>query len=352
MRYERSYFHDAETHAGKCPADELLEVEDAFSREVKRWAVKLATLMPYEQAEEVISDLTNVGFSDSAIWRCVQEVGQKADNHLMQQAQQRTALPDPDQISRGIACTAAPLGASMDGVKFNVRGEGWKEAKVACIFNFAASGMWRDRVGGELVEIVKASNISYVFHLGPPESFGRLVWANADQRGWLAARQTVVLGDGAPWIWNLAAFHFDSATHIVDWYHAKQHLWDAAHLIYGTDSPKAAAFVERHESNLYTGHLDRIDRAIRRAVRPATRQLLLREAAYFTDNAKHMTYSQFQQAKLPIGSGTVESGCKQFKDRFAGAGMRWSRQGAIHLMPLRAATMSKQFDQLWQVTCH
>ena len=337
---------------GRCPADEMFEVDDAFSREVKRWAVKLATLMPYEQAEEVISDLAAVGFSDSAIWRCVQQMGQQANDHLTQQAQQHAALPDPDQISRGIALTAAPLGVSMDGAKFNVRGEGWKEAKVGCIFNFAASGVWRERVAGELVEVVQASNISYVFHFGPPEPFGRLVWANADQRGWLAARQTAVLGDGAPWIWNLAAFHFDAATHIVDWYHAKQHLWGAAHLIYGPDSPKTRAFVERHENNLYAGHVDRIDRAIRRAARPPTRQLFLREAAYFSDNAKHMSYSKFQQAKLPIGSGTVESGCKQFKDRFAAAGMRWSRLGAINLMPLRAASMSKQFDQLWQAACH
>jgi hypothetical protein len=65
-----------------------------------------------------------------------------------------------------------------------------------------------------------------------------------------------------------------------------------------------------------------------------------------------MNYAQFQQAKLPIGSGTVESGCKQFKARFAAAGMRWSRNGAIHLMPFRAAIMSQQFDHLWRAICH
>src|ERR1035437_4232177 len=33
----------------------------------------------------------------------------------------------------------------------------------------------------------------------------------------------------------------------------------------------------------------------------------------------------------------VESGCKQFRARFAGAGMRWSRPGAENLIPIRAA---------------
>ncbi|HTS72012.1 MAG TPA: hypothetical protein VMO17_23800, partial [Terriglobia bacterium] len=33
-------------------------------------------------------------------------------------------------------------------------------------------------------------------------------------------------GDGAEWIWNLAAEHFPGAIQIVDLYNAPQHLWD------------------------------------------------------------------------------------------------------------------------------
>ena len=43
----------------------------------------------------------------------------------------------------------------------------------------------------------------------------------------------------------------------------------------------------------------------------------------------------------------VESGCKQFRERFTGPGMRWSRPGAEHLLPVRAAILSHQFDNLW-----
>jgi transposase len=38
-----------------------------------------------------------------------------------------------------------------------------------------------------------------------------------------AASEVVVVGDGAHWIWNLAALHFPDATQIVDWYHASQY---------------------------------------------------------------------------------------------------------------------------------
>jgi hypothetical protein len=38
------------------------------------------------------------------------------------------------------------------------------------------------------------------------------------------------------------------------------------------------------------------------------------------------------------GSGMVESAAKQFKARFGGPGMRWSRKGAENLLPLLAYT--------------
>jgi len=44
----------------------------------------------------------------------------------------------------------------------------------------------------------------------------------------------------------------------------------------------------------------------------------------------------------------VESGIKQYKDRFCGAGMRWSRVGAENLIPIRTAILSGRFDQRWE----
>ena len=52
----------------------------------------------------------------------------------------------------------------------------------------------------------------------------RLVQAEGRRRGAAHIRQLVVLGDGAAWIWNLAAATFPEATEIVDLYHAREHL--------------------------------------------------------------------------------------------------------------------------------
>jgi hypothetical protein len=58
------------------------------------------------------------------------------------------------------------------------------------------------------------------------DEFGRRMHNEAGQRGWSGAKEKVVLGDGAVWIWNLADEHFPGSLQIVDLYHARHHLWD------------------------------------------------------------------------------------------------------------------------------
>jgi hypothetical protein len=64
-----------------------------------------------------------------------------------------------------------------------------------------------------------------------------------------------------------------------------------------------------------------------------------------------MNYLEMREEEWPIGSGMVESGAKQFKARFCGPGMRWSRQGAENLLPIRAAVLSRCFDTMWDNSC-
>lgn len=60
-----------------------------------------------------------------------------------------------------------------------------------------------------------------------------------------------------------------------------------------------------------------------------------------------MYYLELREEGGLIGSGTVESAAKQFKDRFAGPGMRWCRSGAERLLPVRSAIMSGRFHSFW-----
>jgi len=184
-----------------------------------------------------------------------------------------------------------------------------------------------------------------LMHLGGP-AFKLAMEAQA--RRWSQAAQSAVVGDGAAWIWNLAARDYPDAAHIVDWYHAKQHLCAAADLLYPNQPEQAAAWVDQHSAMLYEGQAKQI---AKRLAQHTQSEQLLTEARYFETNHERMQYRDFESAHLPIGSGIVESGAKQAKQRLCAPGMRWSRAGLENMLPLRAALMSGTFDQLWPRIC-
>ena len=69
----------------------------------------------------------------------------------------------------------------------------------------------------------------------------------------------VILGDGAPWVWNFADEHFPDATQIVDIVHAKDHLFEVAKAIYGSSSQWA----RKRREELDEGRVDEVCRPAR-----------------------------------------------------------------------------------------
>jgi hypothetical protein len=178
-----------------------------------------------------------------------------------------------------------------------------------------------------------------------------MVWAEAARRGWEGAEETEVVGDGAHWIWNLVEEHFYDSRQVVDWFHAVEHLANAARLLKGEGTKAASRWLNDRKTILFEGHADRIARALERAAAQQTEAVaeeLEREAKYFRRHQRRMEYQEMREEGWVIGSGMVESGAKQFKARFCGPGMRWSREGAENLIPVRAAIMSRRFEDLWR----
>jgi hypothetical protein len=148
------------------------------------------------------------------------------------------------------AVEAAPgtLVVETDGVLVRYRQTGWHEVKL---------GLVAGCVDGRL----RAP--SYVAAREEAAVFGPRLLTEAARRGALAVvrwegprtgaglavlRRVVVLGDGAVWIWHLAAEYFGERLEILDFYHASEHLWALAHALYGTGTPAATgwATARRH----------------------------------------------------------------------------------------------------------
>lgn len=332
------------------PLDRQLELWDKhWSEGLAKAAVWLSgALDSFELAEEAFSRIGQVFMSDSTIWRRTEKWGERFEQ--LEQAQQAAAqgLSQVGEVGPDQAKSATRMGVGLDGANIHIREEGWKELKVGCVFDIELRPIF-DPASQEWLQQGHAVNSSYVAYLGGPEVFGQRVWALAQQRGWEQHYDTQAIGDGAPWIWNLVRLHFYDSLQTVDYYHASEHLHTAATLLYPTNPEAAQRWLTRMETHLFQGHASRIATTLAQAATGTTQRHkdLRTEADYFRKHHRRMQYLEFREDGYPIGSGMVESEAKQFKARFCGPGMRWSRAGAQRLIPIRAAIMSRQFDTLW-----
>lgn len=305
--------------------------------------------MDFGAAAEVLGDLAQVAISPSSVWQLAERWGERCRVVEAQQRAEAAALPPRSEIVAGEAGEERRMGAALDGGMIPVREEGWKELKVGSVFEMEPR-QEVDPQSGEEGERAHAVDMTYVAHLGGPERFGQALWTEARQRGWTRARDSQVLGDGAAWIWNLCQEHFYDSVQTVDYYHATRHLAQAAEWLYGEGAPKAKHWYKTRETQLYAGQALTIAQELRRAAlkKAPVADDLRREAGYFRTNQGRMQYLELREEGYLIGSGVVESACKQYRQRFAGPGMRWSRAGAERLLPIRSAIMSRRFDALWK----
>jgi len=197
------------------------------------------------------------------------------------------------------------------------------------------------------------------------EEFREHVLAEAARRGAEKARQLVVLGDGAAWIWKMAGELFPTAIQILDWYHATEHLWSVARARCGNDEKQLWAWIELRKTELWDGKFDEVVAALRSASTELglpdqklsdeardrdPRWIAYRAIGYFEENRQRMDYPRYRVLHLCIGSGTVESSCKHVVGaRLKGTGMRWDEEGAENILALRCHDLNDRWDTLWPV---
>jgi hypothetical protein len=320
-----------------------------WSEQVAKQAVKLGGMIDFEGAAEILSEVGQIEISASSVWRLTQKWGEKLKVLEEKEQEQANAVPSGREIQPGLVRQNKRMGLSMDGIIIYIRGEEWKELKIGCVSDVVLRPV-RDAETQEWIEQGHAIHNTYTCHLGGPETFGQKVWTEIQRRDWQKAVETEALGDGAAWIWNLVDSYCYDSYQVVDWFHAKEHLARAAQLAYGEGTPAHKRWLKEQGTLLFQGQAEEVAREISHLAeeRPAIRESLLAEAGYFEHHKRRMNYMEMREEGWIIGSGVVESGGKQYKARFCGSGMRWSRPGAENLLPIRTAILSKRFPELWK----
>lgn len=159
-----------------------------------------------------------------------------------------------------------------------------------------------------------------------------------------------MLGDGAEWIWNLANQHFAGALQIVDVWHARKHLWDAAAQLFPSDEKLRKSWAKKLIKKLNRGRVEAVVAELRNfpTRKPELRDLLRVEADYFERNRQRMRYPKLRKQGLFIGSGVIEAGCKTvIGTRLKQSGMFWTVDGANAIIALRCTLLSGTFEDYW-----
>lgn len=327
---------------GLFPLDKQWQLDGSiYTHDLACQMVWLSGLLPYAQCEMVFKTIGERWVSASSIWRQTQKHGERLQTYVEHQRDQvrveRIQLPDAryDHDQR--------KAVSMDGGMVNIRGQGWRELKVGAVFE-VETRRERNPQTQELDEMAHGVDVHYTAVLGSKDAFSPALWALAVQQALPTARTRSVVADGAVWIWELAEDICPDGVQVVDWFHAVQHLSDAAHALYPRpeDTPQCQRWLKTHKDDLYMGHIHKIIAALHQAGHAEF-------ALYFDRHQRRMQYLSFREQGLPIGSGTVESGVKQFKQRLAGTGMRWDYNHANRMLVIRSAVLGNDFHQLWRV---
>jgi len=288
---------------GFFPLDEQWQLDESvFSNGYACQMVWLSGLLPYEQCEAVFAQIGERWVSASSIWRQTQKHGQRLLDYVEYQREQvrveRIQLPDAkhDHDQR--------KGVSMDGGMVHIRGEGWRELKVGTIFDVEIA-LERNPHTQELDEMAHGVNVHYTAILGSKDTFRPALWALAVQHDLPTARNRSVVADGALWIWDVAEDVCPDGQQVVDWYHAVEHLHDAALALYPQegDATKRQRWFKTYKNHLYMGRIETIITVLHKRGVPHL-------ATYFERHKRRMQYLEFREEGLPIGSGTVESGVK------------------------------------------
>jgi len=339
IQIARSYYLCASCAHGQHPLDAQLQL-CAGSRSAaldELLALLGATQDSFAQAAQVLERLTLVHLSANSVRDATQQLGVV----LLAQPTQPVLERPPSPLPRPSA-TPSPnqLYISMDGVLAHLHERGWSEIKVGCCYQ-TRSRLERSRP--EQLDI-RAHSASYVSALEQAQSFGWRLWQEAVRRGALTADELVVLGDGAHWIWTIAQTHFARATQILDWYHVSEYVWNAASAIWGEGSQQRAEWAHRQLDKLWESKvgevLDELERWRERG------EAVLAALSYYREHQSRMDYASYRARGLQIGSGSVESACKQLVTaRLKQAGMIWNAEGAEAVALVRAWLKSERWEE-------
>jgi hypothetical protein len=335
LDFRRSYYYCHCCRNGFCPLDRDLQIDEgACSRLVQALLVRFCSHMSFDLAARELEVVCGVRLSATTMQTYSKKIGvriaEEWERHTGRFLSGKPQSPSGLRVKR--------LYVSMDGVMAHIGGE-WREVKLGATFQRSNGG--------------RASQTRYYASLEKSHIFGPKVRSLAHMSGADSCSDIVMLGDGAPWIWQETGKYFPRSTQILDYYHVTEHLAALSMARFGADTIQSRLWLKQQKDRLISGHLELIINDIQdwKPRKKANRDIRRKLIAYLCEHRQRMSYKTLTEQGYYIGSGVIEAGAKSVvKARMGAAGMRWEEPGAHAMLHISAHWKTASNDGFFKYT--
>lgn len=352
----RSFYQCERCHKSRFPDDERLDViNTTYSPGVRRLMARAGSQTQFEQAAEDLLCYAGLKVQSREIERVAEDVGRQIEQWLSEE-QNRIVQMGPSiqpQLKPGTNFYISFDGTGIPVRKNELLGRKGKQAdgsartrevKLGCVFTQIAL----DKDGNPQRE---ADSTTYVGAIESSTLFGWRMYAEALRRGLNQAKTVIVLTDGQRYNRTIVQTHFHGALHIVDLFHAHEHLTLIAQILWGPEAQSPEDWRDLLEAGNIKQLVSKAGKNLPRSSK--SKKALGKELRYFENNASCMCYAKYREQNLFVGSGVIEAGCRTvIGERLKQSGMRWSVRGANAIIALRCCILSGRFEDFWAARIH
>lgn len=357
VEYERNYYAGCKCGEGKAPLDEKLGLRPNQVTSGLASLLGMAGIeMAFDYSSNWLSPYLLFEVSENTIRKETQRFGQlqrEKEDEWIEKSQDLTYLQERLRTEKDIP---KRIYGSIDGAKVRIEelsddekdDEKWREMKVCYWYQvdsvpenqYTKRHHKKEAIGHQAL---RARDMSYFCDIVEVDDFEPLFGATACQAKADLAAETVFFCDGAKWIWRLIEQNFPNAFQVLDWYHAEERLEKVADHVF--DNDQGTSWLEEVRAEMWESNTKFVISACEKL--SAKSKVATQAVNYFRNNAHRMQYDRYRKLGYMIGSGTVESGCKQIvTHRLKRSGAQWNSEGAILTAKARAAFLSGFWENL------
>ena len=369
IRVERTRGYCKRCRKWRFPADGVLGLpaEGTQSPAVQEMAALTVSQLPAPEAAQVIERLAGVKISAATLGRQARQQGQRA---AAKRAQLDRQMGQPEGQSQQVAdlqlqLPLEPFTLVIELDAWNIRERDDWGRSAALRKKGEEPARWHWVYGGTCFRLSQRVPTAsgrptilsrgYAMTRGGVDALKEQLWAESMRHGLGRAQEVLIVADGAVWIWNLAGDRFPEARQRVDFYHVSQHLWAVAHTRHPDDPTAARAWVEPLLAKLKAdGSCEVITELeqLQKRMRGTARKAVAKEVNYLQTNRARMDYGTAKTKNEPLGSGAMESTCRQYQVRFKRTGQFWSQSGDEALMCLETFRRNERWHLLFPHSQH